>query len=68
MSSSTAVILLACALAIVLAILVAATAGYLARRHGHATYPESLAWAACAFTTSLTVASSVASTLATLIG
>ena len=61
MSDRTAVITLACALTVLIAVLIGAAAGYLAR-HDHATYPAALAFAAtltlaATLTTALTDAS-----------
>ena len=54
MSDHCAVILLACALVTLTGVLVAAAAGYLARRDD-ASYPAALTRAAAAFTATLTV-------------
>ncbi|WP_316745531.1 hypothetical protein [Streptomyces sp. MK7] len=64
MSDRTAVITLACAMIVLVAVLVGGAAGYLARRD-HATYPAAVARAAFAFAATLTLAAAVASALAT---
>ncbi|WP_262701145.1 MULTISPECIES: hypothetical protein [Streptomyces] len=66
MTERNAVILLACALTLVMAALVGAGAGYLARRD-HATYPTALTRAATAFSTTLTLAAAIATALASLV-
>ncbi|WP_328687902.1 hypothetical protein OHA74_54160 [Streptomyces phaeochromogenes] len=58
MSSRAALVLLACALTTVIATLVGAAAGYLARRD-HATPPAALTRAAVAFAATLTLAATV---------
>lgn len=65
MSDRTAVILLACALTLLVAALVGAAAGCLARRD-HATYPTALTHAAIAFTSTLTLAAAITAALAAL--
>jgi uncharacterized membrane protein (DUF441 family) len=65
MSDRTALILLACALALVVAALAGTGAGYLARRD-HATYPTALSRAAVAFAGTLTLAAAITTALATL--
>ncbi|MBP8534067.1 hypothetical protein [Streptomyces sp. MK37H] len=66
MTERNAVILLACALTLVIAALVGAGAGYLARRD-HATYPTALTRAATAFSATLTLAAVTATALASLV-
>ncbi|MEU4494221.1 hypothetical protein AB0F96_12420 [Streptomyces sp. NPDC023998] len=66
MSDHTVVILLACALTIVVAALVGAAAGYLARRD-HATYPAALTRAAIAFAGTLTLAAALTTVLSALL-
>ncbi|MER6114238.1 hypothetical protein [Streptomyces hirsutus] len=63
MSDRAALILLTCALTVVVAALVGAGAGYLARRD-HATYPAALIRAAVTFAATLTLAATIASALA----
>ncbi|MFE9112232.1 hypothetical protein ACFYN9_21790 [Streptomyces collinus] len=63
MSDRTAVIMLACALTVLVAVLVGGAAGYLARRD-HATYSTALTRAALAFAATLTLAATVTSALA----
>jgi hypothetical protein len=63
--SGLAVVLLTAALVVILAVLVAAGTGILARIDG-ATYPAALKQAALAFTTVLTVAAAVTAALAEL--
>jgi hypothetical protein len=61
----TALVLLAAALATLTAALVAAIAGYLARRD-HASYPQAIARGAATFAATLTLAAAAAVTLHTL--
>ncbi|MEU4033509.1 hypothetical protein [Streptomyces collinus] len=65
MSDHTALILLTCGLTLVVAALVGAGAGYLARRD-HATYPAALGRAVAAFAATLTLAAAVTTALAAL--
>ncbi|KFZ80195.1 hypothetical protein ED92_22795 [Amycolatopsis sp. MJM2582] len=65
MSDRTAMVLLACAFTVVVAALIGAAAGYLARRD-HATYPAALTRAAIAFAATLTLTSVLTTMLATL--
>lgn len=67
MSDHDAVILLACAQVILIALLAAAAAGYLARRD-HASWPAALTRAAIAFAATLTLAAALATTLSDLSG
>ncbi|WP_333774377.1 hypothetical protein [Streptomyces sp. IBSBF 3136] len=62
MSNHSALILLACFLAVLVAALTGAEAGYLGRRD-HATYPAALTRGAAAFGATLLLFASVASTL-----
>ncbi|MFK0025668.1 hypothetical protein [Streptomyces sp. NPDC090798] len=62
MSDRTAVIMLACALTVLIAVLIGAAAGYLARRD-HATYPAALTRAAFAFAATLTLAATLTTAL-----
>ncbi|MFI6933068.1 hypothetical protein [Streptomyces sp. NPDC050287] len=66
MSDHCAVLLLACALVTLTGILIAAAAGYLARRD-HASYPAALTRAAVAFTATLTLAAALVTTLTSLV-
>jgi hypothetical protein len=63
MSVRTAVIMLACAMTVLVAVLIGGAAGYLARRD-HATYSTAVTRAALAFAATLTLAATVASALA----
>ena len=65
MSNRTAVVLLACTLTVIVALLAAAAAGYLAR-HDHATYPAALIQAAKTFTATLMLAAALAAAVATV--
>lgn len=67
MSDHDAVILLACAQVILIALLAATAAGYLARRD-QASYPAALTRAALAFTATLTLAAALATALSSLTG
>ncbi|MFI0711389.1 hypothetical protein ACH4SK_12150 [Streptomyces inhibens] len=67
MSDRIVLILLSCALAAVIAALVGAAAGYLARRD-HATYPTALSRAAVAFASTVTLIAAVTAALATALG
>ncbi|MGW1507403.1 hypothetical protein ACWCQW_55310 [Streptomyces mirabilis] len=62
MSDRTAVIMLACALTVLIAVLIGAAAGYLACRD-HATYPAALTRAALAFAATLTLAATLTTAL-----
>ncbi|MFJ1876855.1 hypothetical protein [Streptomyces chartreusis] len=63
MSDHAALILLACALAVVVAALAGVAAGFLARRD-NATYATALSRAAFAFAASLTLTATIAAALA----
>ncbi|MEU0068667.1 hypothetical protein ABZ027_03695 [Streptomyces sp. NPDC006332] len=63
MSDRTAVIMLACAMTVLVAVLIGGAAGYLARRE-HATYSAALTRAAFAFAATLTLAATITSALA----
>ncbi|MGW2748465.1 hypothetical protein [Streptomyces sp. NPDC001450] len=65
MPDHTAVILLACTVIVVVAALVGAAAGYLARRD-HATYPAAVTRAAIAFAGALTLAAVLTTALSAL--
>ncbi|WP_217549814.1 hypothetical protein [Streptomyces sp. GbtcB6] len=67
MSDHAAIILLACVLVTLIAILAATAAGYLARR-GHATYPAAFSRAAITFAATLALTATVTSAMATLTG
>jgi hypothetical protein len=62
MSERLVLVLLVCALATLTGVLVAAAAGYVARRD-HASYPAALTRAAVAFTATLTLAATVTAAL-----
>lgn len=66
MSDHCAVILMACALVTLTGVLIAAAAGYLARRD-HASYPAALTRAAVAFTTTLTLTIALITALTNLV-
>ncbi|MFF3277323.1 hypothetical protein ACFYWU_41345 [Streptomyces chrestomyceticus] len=63
MSNRTTVIMLACAVTVLVAVLIGGAAGYLARRD-HATYCAAVTRAAFAFAAALTLAATAASALA----
>ncbi|MFJ6895118.1 hypothetical protein [Streptomyces hokutonensis] len=65
MSDHHAVVLLACALVTLAAVLIGAAAGYLARRD-LASYPTAIIRAAVAFTATLTLAAGLVTALANL--
>ncbi|MEV5846178.1 hypothetical protein AB0M32_29840 [Streptomyces sp. NPDC051985] len=65
MSDRCTLILLACGLMTLVGVLIAAAAGYLARRD-NASYPAALARAAIAFTATLTLTSVLVTTFTTL--
>lgn len=62
MSDRAALTLLACALTLVVAVIVGTGAGYLARRD-HATYPAALARAVVAFAVTLNLAAALTAAL-----
>jgi hypothetical protein len=64
-TNETAVIVLGMGLLLVVASMIAAGAGYLARRDG-ASYPAAGTWAAASFVATLMVASAVTTALAAL--
>ncbi|MFJ2730791.1 hypothetical protein [Streptomyces collinus] len=66
MNNETAVVGLGCGLAVVVAVMVAATGGYLARRDG-ASYPAALTRAGVAFAATLTLAAAATAALAALV-
>lgn len=65
MSDHHAVVLLTCALVTLAAVLIAAAAGYLARRD-HASYPTAITRAAVAFAATLTLTAGLVTALANL--
>jgi hypothetical protein len=65
MSDHHAIVLLSCALVTLMAVLIAAAVGYLARRD-HASYPAALTRAATAFTATLTLTAALVTALTTV--